>query len=814
MLKRTVLKSLLMISAGVLAFPACRIDRSSTGGAAGGESGSGGGGGSGGTVGPTMCSYSAPYEYAVGQVTDEAAVQKAKEAIANMSLKDKVIQISGVSFGSATEPQFGDIQRQRDTETIRGFRWRDASRGLDLAQDYEGSNLLPAWSTAFPVSVARGAAFDLDLEYEIGMSIAEEFITAKQTLLLAPCMNLIRHPLHGRAQESYSEDPFHTGRLASALAIGIQQWMPADAKHYLGYSVERDRPNNDTIMEDEQTLREIYGRHFRMVIQDGGVVSVMAAYNKVNGEKATQSKHLLTKVLREDFGFKGFVISDWFAMPGYADPNIDAPTMMAVAQEALEAGLDVESPWVMHFTQLESMVANKVIDEALIDRAVERVLTQKFRFNVHSMKGPWGLKTPTTTFSEKPGEYKIENNDEHIKLAQKAAEMSMVLLKNENKTLPIPSSVKKVAVIGATVPYQTSYGPGTAGYAPEVNFATDVRTGDLGSSRVFFDPAKGSSPFAGIKAWADKKGGISVYSGKTAEDVQADTDFVVVVAGLTAEDEGEEYNGSGDRTSLELDNKNLYRDGPLKGKHVQDDLIKAVAALKKPMVVVLEGGAAIAMPWLSQVPAVVMAWYPGMVGGRAMANLLFGEVQLPYDSEKVQVGTKISFSGKLPVSWPNDLSELDPFNEGRTTFYYDTGYRLYDRKDKKPLFGFGHGLSYTKFEYGDVSVGCEAVASGDMFPVTVKVKNAGDIKSDEIVMVFVSFPDTKARRGVKELKAFKRVTLDAGEEKEVTIPVRVKDLDYFDNDKDKWIIEEGEVEIKVGPSWDNLPKTAKVMVKP
>jgi beta-glucosidase len=830
MLNRTVLKHLLVISAGFLLAPACKLDRSATGGAGGvggsssggstdtgsggdtgNSSGSGGSGGSSECTANNICTFCENDKYSPGQKTDSAAQKRAKEETAAMSLDDKVIQMTGVLFGDPTNAQFNDIQRSRDTKTIRGFRWRDASRGLNLGEDYEGGQLDPGWATAFPVSVSRGAAFDLDLEYEIGKAIADEFLAAKQTVLLAPCMNLIRHPLWGRAQESYSEDPYHTGRLASAMVVGIQEYMPANAKHYLGYSIEKNRQDSNTVMEDEQTLREIYGRHFRMAIQDGGVATAMAAYNKVNGIKCTNSSHLLTEVLRNDFGFKGFVLSDWFAMPFYADPNQDAASLAAAAKEAIMAGLDVELPWEMNFTRVKSLVESKELDEGYVNTAVERILEQKFRFKCDSLTGPWGLKPSKTTFDGT----KIENNEEHIKLAQKAAEMGTVLLKNENKILPIvPKKDMKIWVLGATVPYVTTYGPGT------VNFATELRTGDLGSSRVFTDPKKSSPPFDGIKEWAEtwakaNSTTITVKSSTKASDA-ADADLVVVVAGLTAQDEGEEYNNSGDRTSLELDNKNLAKDG----KHVQDELIAAAADLKKPMVVILEGGAAIAMPWLSKVPAVVMAWYPGMVGGRALANLLFGEVQLPYDSGKVKVGTKISFSGKLPVSWPNDLKEFDQFNgNGDTKFYYDTGYRLYDRKkskgeDIKPLYPFGHGLSYTTFEYGDLDLTtCSEVDSKSVFPVKVKVKNTGSMRGDEIVMVFVSFPETKARRGVKELKGFKRVSLEAGEEKEVTIPVRMKDLDYFDNTQKKWIIETGKVNIMVGPSWDNLPKTGTITVK-
>jgi beta-glucosidase len=773
-----------------------------TGGTTGGQGG-GGSGGLTGTAGVTSAGGGTAIitssetcvvadgtipkdKYAPGYTSDPAAKQRAKEVSASMSLDDKIIQMTGVSFGDATNPQFADIQRSRDTKTVRGFRWRDGSRGVDLGEDYEGTQVDPAYSTAFPVSVARGAAFDLDLEYEVGKAIADEFLAAKQTVLLAPSMNLIRHPFWGRAQESYSEDPYHTGRLASAMVVGIQEYMPANAKYFMGYSIEKDRPGNNSEMEDEQTLREIYGRHFRMAIQDGGVVSVMAAYNKVNGVKCTNSAHLLTDVLRSDFGFQGFVISDWFAMPGYADPNADAPTMAAAAKEAVTAGLDVELPWEMNFSQLKSLVESNILNIKYIDSAVERILEQKFRFKADGLTGPWGLKTPKTTFDGS----KIEGNQDHIALAQKAAEMGAVLLKNDNKTLPIAQSAKRIAVLGATVPYNTLTGSG------EVNFAKDVRTGDLGSSRVYFDPKKGSSPYDGIKEWGDKNG-ITVTAGTKASDA-SDADFVVVVAGLTAQDEGEEYNGSGDRNSLELDNKNLNGSGPFSGQHVQDDLISAAADLKKPMVVVLEGGAPIAMPWLSKVPAVVMAWYPGMVGGRALARLLFGQ---------------ISFSGKLPVSWPATVDSLPTFNgNGTTKFGYYVGYRYFDHQKLTPFFPFGFGLSYSTFEYRKLRLGCSALTSKSVLPVYVSVANTGSMDADEIVMVFVSFPGTKARRADKELKAFSRVSLKAGEEKEIMIPVRVSDLDYWDNNKANWVIESGDVRIQAGPNSADLPLSVPVRV--
>ena len=364
----------------------------------------------------------------------------------------------------------------------------------------------------------------------------------------------------------------------------------------------------------------------------------------------------------------------------------------------------------------------------------------------------------------------------------------MVLLKNDNNTLPINSSVTKVAVLGATVPYQTRIS--SQMIASSINFATDVTTGDLGTSSVFHDPAKGVGPFAGIKLAAPS--GVTVVSGASAGDA-SDADVIVVVAGLTAYDEGEEFTGAGDRVSLGLDAK---RADP----NIQNNLIASVAALGKPMVVVLEGGSVIDLPWLNKVPAVVMAWYPGMVGGAAMGKLLWGQA---------------NFSGKLPFTWGKQLADYPTFRDdiSSTTFDYYVGYRYFDHVGVAPLFPYGYGMSYTTLEYRKLDVPCTAVTSGAAFPVTVTVANTGTMDADEIVMVFVSFPNAKARRPAKELKGFARATLKAGEEKAVTILIRTTDLDYWDALSSKWVIESDAVTIMAGPNAATLPLTGSIAVQ-
>jgi beta-glucosidase len=769
------------------------------------DGGAGGGGDVHSVVTPVACAGTGPNpnaidKYSQGYTPDPNILSQVQMKLASLSLADEAAQMRGMPYGTSFAVQYNDIQRSVDTSSIRGFRYRDASRGMNLGEDMAGTkpnagvvdNERVGFSTSFPVSMARGAAFDLDLEYAVGEAIGDEMQAAKETLLLAPCMNLLRHPLWGRAQETYGEDPYHIGRLASAMTVGVQQHIAADAKHFMAYDIENNRAANNSAM-DEQTLREIYGRHFRMVVQDGGVASVMASYNLVNGTKSTQNAHTLTDVLRKDFGFKGFILSDWWAMPNTNPGSTDATTLKSTAVQAVKAGLDVELPWGLNFGQLENIVnANGGLTKADLDAATARVLEQKFRFNSDKPTGAVGLGSPRTSYMSS----RIMCDARHVTLARKAAVESMVLLKNDNNVLPIAAGgATKVAVIGAKVPYRTTNG-GSTNTGGVVDFATDPRTGDLGSSRVYHEPSQGVGPYDGIKSTAPA--GVTVVHGNSAADA-ADADFVVVVAGLTAQDEGEEYTLAGDRAALGLDAKQTDP----QYQHIQDTLIRSVAALGKPMVVVLEGASVIDMPWLSNVPAVVMAWYPGQVGGLALGDLLWGNA---------------NFAGKLPFTWGKSLDDYPTFNgNGTTTFDYWVGYRYFDHFNVAPLYPFGHGLSYTSFEYRKLQLGCSEMGKGAVMPVVVNVANIGTMAGDEIVMVFVSFPDTQARRPAKELKGFARVHIDAGQERQITIPVRLADLDYFQMDSPtgntgKWVVESGNVKVMVGGSSAKLPLSATVKI--
>jgi beta-glucosidase len=722
---------------------------------------------------------------------------QAKATVLNLSLAEKAQQMRGTDPGSSTSRNWSDIFRQPDntSKSIKGFTFRDGPRGVNLDAPIQATGTVHGKSTVFPVPMARGATWDMDLEYQIGLAIGDEMVAASQTMMLAPTINILRHPLWGRAQETYGEDPFQLGRLGTALVAGIQTYVPTCAKHFAANNIEKQRASKNAAM-DEQTLREIYARHFEMVIRDGGVACIMAAYNPLGGSNCTQNSKLLTDVLRKDFEFTGFVMSDWWAMPGGSGGTPNSAT----AKEAIAAGMDMELPWNFHYSTIES----SSVPQAQIDASATRILEQKYRFGVD--KGT-GKKASTSSFSGGS----IAHNADHFKLALEAAVKSMVLLKNDSSTLPIKGA-SKIVVLGAKVDYWAPVdssgnptGPGINNRADDVpnngtiDFVNGVRVGDVGSSRVAFDSSKAVSPCSGIKAAA---GSATVTCSNSAADAKG-ADLVVVIAGLTPFDEGEEYNGSGDRSTFALDGK-LNNSGS--NKDLQNNLINDAVknASGKPVVVVLEGGSVIDMPWLASVKAVVMAWYPGMAGGTAIGQLLFGQA---------------NFSGKLPISWHTNLQDLPTFDSGATTTMdYYVGYRYFDnKKTVTPQYPLGYGLSYTKYDYSNLVVPCSSVTQTSVINVTVDVTNSGTVTGDEVVFLFVSYPDTTKKHPIKELKGFARVSLDAGAKKTVQIPVRGADLKYWDNtctanDRTCWKWESS-VKIMVGPSSTSLPLSDTVTVK-
>ena len=732
------------------------------------------------------------------------------ELLSSMSLDDKIKQMYGIDNPPTRAGVYNDIERSYDVEggngrTVRGLRYRDAGRGVNLAAgQHDRTSQGNDYATAFPCPSIRAASFDLDLEMQAGEAMGDETMASKNNVLLAPCMNIIRHPYWGRSQETYGEDMYHVGRMASAYTAGVQKHVIACAKHFVANNVENNRANQNAQM-DEQTLREVYARQYGMVVQEGGVGCIMAAYNSVNGKKCTQSKHLLKDILKGStdsggFGFRGFVITDWWAMPGDQTAP-DTATAQAQALEAVQAGLDLEVPWALNFSQLGALVRSGELSQAEIDDSAGRILEQKFRFGTTYTDQPFGLGTPTTKLTGDS----ITNNESHLELAEEIEIKSAVLLTNGiGGILPVlPDSIlkaKSVAVVGLEMEIRVTSATEVPKTGAIMHYATDVNLGDRGSSRVNADPAKSIGPFAGIKTIAESHGITDVTHGNSVSAAK-NADFVVVVVGLSAGDEGEEYSlaSHGDRTSLTLPGQ-------------QEKLISDVLALDKPTAIIVESGSIVNVPWLSNAnrkQATIWAGYGGQRVGLALGKLLFGDR---------------NFSGKMPLAWPEE-SDMPSFREpGITTeMGYFFGYRYYDnlKANGNPVelvFPFGHGLSYTTFEYSNLIIPCGTISKTGVVDITADIRNTGSVDGDEIMMMFVSGPPKpagiKGERPVKELKRFQRVSLKAsgesGSDARVTFPLAIQDLRHWEGDADgSWVIDGGTYTIMVGPNGDDDDLTLK-----
>jgi len=733
------------------------------------------------------------------EVTKAAAT-----TVSQMGPAERASQMIGIPVGNM---DYQDIERSPDVVvpsvgTIRGYNYRDAGRGVNLdagqknRQD-DGNN----FATVFPAPSLRAASWDLDLEKRIGQALGDETAASMNNMLLAPCMNIIRHPYWGRTQETYSEDTYHTGRMATAFTVGLQEYVTGCAKHFAANNIEKGRSTQNAIMS-EQTLREIYGRHFEMVIQDGGVGCIMASYNLINGFKATQNKHLLRDILKAPieqggFGFQGLVISDWWAMPG--DQSVpDAATAQSLTSDAVEAGLDIEVPWTLHYSTATLAQA----DQALVEEAAKRVLTQKYRFNT-ATGDAWSIKPPTSTLTAGS----ITASTDHEALAEEAALKSAVLLANGPATSDLPgksvlplTSAMKIAVVGPDQDFKliSSSVPkscGTNGRSCTFHYATDPALGDRGSSRVNGDPARSVGPFAGIQAAAGSTR--QVTSGNSAA-AAASADSVVVVVGYSPGDEGEEYaiGAGGDRSTLDL-------------PQGQNAFVSSVLDLMKPTVIIVESGSIVNLPWLAHAnknQATIWAGYGGQRGGAALGKLIFGAA---------------NFSGKMPMAWPTQ-TELDlmPFKgpETSTNMGYFFGYREYDRRKAAGqtvslVFPFGHGSSYSSFEYSNLTLPCQTAAKDAVFNVSVEIKNSSTVDGDEVAMLFVKPPPKPAGitgdRPLKELKSFARVSVKAGQTATAQLPLRIRDLRRWEGGTNgKWVIDSGAYTILVGKNADDAEVTA------
>jgi beta-glucosidase len=649
--------------------------------------------------------------------------------IAQMTLEEKVAQMHGIGI-ILVDGLWSTAENER--LGIPGFRMVDGPRGVGA---YAGN------ATAFPVGMARGATWDPELEERVGAAMGEEVRAKGGSVLLAPTTTVVRHPQWGRCQETYGEDPLHVGRMGVGFVRGVQRHVIASAKHFALNSIE-DTRFEVSVNVDERSLREIYLPHFRMVVQDGEVGSIMSAYNRVNGQYCAENFHLLRDILKGEWGFRGFVESDWIA-----------GTHSTVASAL--AGLDIEMPSPIYYgNDLLAAVGAGDVPESTIDEAVRRILRTQFCFRLDS-----DPPVPDPSQVESP---------EHIALALEVAQKAIVLLKNAGPLLPLErTQVTSLAVVGPLADFEN--------------------LGDNGSSDV--EPTSSVTVLEGLQ---NRAGGVSIThvldpNSPGGQVTLAAADAAIVVVGFTAADEGEGFPGVGDRDTYEL-------------HQAQQELILDVAALNDATIVVLEGGSAIGVEsWIDEVEALLMAWYPGLEGGNAIADILFGDVNP---------------SGKLPLTFARSESHYPPFinDQDEVTYHYYLGYRLFDRDAVEPRFPFGFGLSYTSYAYANLSIADPTLEPDETLRVSFEVTNTGAVAGEEIAQLYVSYQGSGVHRAERDLKAFARVPLQPGETKVVSLEVPVEDLAYYDVAAGAWRIERIGYGVQVGPSSRNLPLSASFQV--
>lgn len=680
---------------------------------------------------------------AVVESEGEERELRIKELVSQMTLEEKIGQMHGYTtlLGLAVMLVRYNLKPYGSGENgrlgIPASKFTDGPRGVALNN-----------STCFPVAMARGATWDTELEERIGSAMGIESRAQGANLFGGVCINLPRHPGWGRSQETYGDDPYLLGEMGTAAIRGLQKHLMACAKHFACNSIEESRFYLD-VRVDERTLREIYLPHFKRCVKEG-VAVIMSAYNRVNGQYCAHNSHLLRDILKGEWGFQGYVISDWVL--GTRD-----------TVKAARGGLDVEMPNAWHFgRRLRKAVLKGEIPEDIIDEAVTRVLRQKARF-------------------AKVGDHSLYSSDkvackDHTELALEAARKSMVLLKNEHGVLPLDRErISKLAVIG--------------------RLADLANLGDFGSSQV--RPPYTVTPLQGIRDRAGTSTEVSYQSGKdlaSARRAARVADAVVMVVGMAGRDEGEAMPGpakvGGDREDLGL-------------RRIDQELITAISEETDRLVVVLEGGSAITMQgWKDRAQAILMAWYPGMEGGRAIADVLFGEVNP---------------SGKLPIIFPENIGQLPPFDKkARSIEYgYYHGYRLFDKEGMRPAFPFGFGLSYTRYGYDNLRLSHKQIDKDGLLEVRVDVTNLGEMAGDEIVQLYIGCSGSRVERPPKELKGFTRVHLGPGETKTVSLQVAAEDLAYYDPQSGRWEIEPAEYTAHVGPSsrWEDLGLKATFRIR-
>jgi beta-glucosidase len=647
--------------------------------------------------------------------------------ISQMTLEEKASLCSGRDFWHLKGIERLGIPSIMVTDGPHGLRKQAGS------SDHVGLNeSVPA--TCFPTASALAATWNRDLIYQVGQALGEECREEKVGVILGPGVNIKRSPLCGRNFEYFSEDPYLSGEIAKCHINGVQnQGIGTSLKHYTVNNQEHRRMTIDAIV-DERALREIYLAGYEIAINEAQPWTVMCAYNKVNGTYCAEHPRLMTRILKDEWGHQGLVVTDWGAMNDRV--------------AGLKAGIELEMPGAPNGNDafLVSAVRSGQMEESVLDQAVERILGLIFKAH--------------ETLSE---DFTYDRKVHHD-LARHTAGEGAVLLKNESAVLPLLEN-SKIALIGRFAKQPRYQGAGSSLMNPsQLDNLYDELANLVGADNLVYAAGydeRGDEP---VESLIDE----AIAAAQSAE-------VVVVCAGLT-----DYYEVEGlDRQHMKL-------------PPGHDALIEKLSQMHDKVVVVLSNGSPVEMPWVNDVSAILEGYLGGQAGAGAIADILVG---------------KVNPSGKLAETFPirledNPSHHYFPMGPG-TVEYRESifvGYRYYETVDQDVLYPFGHGLSYTSFEYRDLQLSHTQISAHDPLTISLKVKNTGEVPGKEVVQVYVRAVESKTFRPAKELRGFNKVSLQPGEERDLDIKLNERAFSYFDTQLNDWLIEPGTYEILVGAS--------------
>lgn len=717
--------------------------------------------------------------------------ERVKDALSRMTLEEKVAMLHAQSkFSSPGVPRLG----------IPEFWTTDGPHGVRAEVKWDEWDQA-GWTNdsivAYPALTALSATWNKKMSWNYGKALGEEARYRKKDILLGPGVNIYRTPLNGRNFEYMGEDPFLTSKMVVPYIQGVQSnGVATSVKHYALNNQEMFR-HTSNVTVDDRALYELYLPPFKAAVTEGDSWTIMGAYDMYKGQYASQNHYLLNDILKGEWNYKGVVVSDWGAVNN--------------TEQAIKNGLDLEfGSWTNGLSAgTKNAYDNYYLAQPYLDLIKSgKVGTKELDDKVTRLLN---LAYKTTMNKNKP--FGNVASEDHRAVAKQVGEEGIVLLKNQNNVLPIDlSKVKTIAVIGENAIKMMTVGGGSSslkakyetlplegiksrfGKEAEVSYARGY-VGDPGGE------------YNGVKSGQDLKDDRSAdIILNEAVELAKRSDFVIFVGGLNKADY-QDAEGV-DRKSYGL-------------PYNQDNVISALAKANKNIAVVLVSGNAVAMPWIKDVPAIVESWYLGSEAGNSLASVLAGDAnpsgKLPFtfpvkleDNSAHQLGEYPGNKEELAAGKGKD--QKNPINITYNEGIF-VGYRWHDTKKIKPLFSFGHGLSYTTFEIGKAKADKTTIGQDDKITFTFTVKNTGKKAGAEVAQLYISDLKSSLPRPTKELKGFEKVFLNPGEEKEVSITVDKAALSFFDAGKHAWVAEPGDFEALIGNSSDNIKTKVKFTLK-